>query len=85
MQEYVSLINYLTDSHLTIRTVVYLGVCSFPKRAIMPDLSEFNTSFLDQLASLHPAPLLYLVPLSLDGVEYNETPMGISRLHLSKK
>ena len=35
---------------------------------------------LDQLASLHSAPLRYLVPLSLDDVEYNETPMGISRL-----
>ena len=35
--------------------------------------------YIDQLASLHSAPLRYLVPLSLD-VEYNETPMGISRL-----
>ena len=34
---------------------------------------------LDQLASLHSVPLRYLVPLSL-GVEYNETPTGISRL-----
>ena len=40
-----------------------------------------NTSMLDQLASLHSAPLRYLVPLS-QGVEYNETPMGISRLQV---
>ena len=35
---------------------------------------------VDQLASLHSAPLRYLVPLSLEynetPMEYNETPMG---------
>ena len=39
----------------------------------------FDRPSVDQLAGLHSAPLRYLVPLSL-GVEYNETPMGISRL-----
>ena len=31
---------------------------------------------VDQLASLHSAPLRYLVPLSLDGAEYNEITMN---------